>query len=95
LYESITAYGRYWLFEENGTLIETNDLRQVSRTANGPCRYAPVGGACTLDARELGNIPGRGMIEVMTAYGRYWEFDGAGRVLPGSDVLLSNVPRFR
>ncbi len=40
-------------------------------------------------------MPGRGLIETITAYGRYWEFDGANNPLPGSGALLSSMPRFR
>ncbi len=95
LIESITAYGRYFIFDAAGTMIGGDSLRNVARYAAGPCAYAPAGGNCSFDARELAVKPGAGLVETITAYGRYWEWDGSGNVLPGSGALLNTVPRFR
>ncbi len=75
LYESITAYGRYWIFNSNGSQIETGSLNSVSRYASGPCAYAPNGQHCRFDARDLRlNTSGK-VIETITAYGRYFEWN--------------------
>jgi hypothetical protein len=95
LIESIYGYGRYWNFNEAGVQLEEGDLRAVSRYANGPCAWAPAGQACVFDTRELANVPGQGLVETITAYGRYWGFDAANNPHPGSGALLSSMPRFR
>jgi subtilisin family serine protease len=73
--ESITAYGRYWLFDANGNLIASDSLFGPPRYANGPCLYAPAGQNCVFDTRELHALPGGGFRETITAYGRYFEWD--------------------
>ncbi|QRN99339.1 S8 family serine peptidase [Archangium violaceum] len=95
LIESINGYGRYWIFNAAGTQLEEGDLRAVPRYANGPCAWAPAGQACVFDTRELAVVPGQGLVETITAYGRYWEFDAANNPRPGSGALLSSIPRFR
>jgi hypothetical protein len=56
LYESITAYGKYWNFDYNNNyaLISTGDLTSVPRYANfgGPC-YGKTPGTCTFDTRSM------------------------------------------
>ncbi len=76
--ESITAYGRYWIFDASGTVIGTDTLLSVPRFANGPCAYRPAGTTCTFGSRELRSLPGGGMIETITAYGRYFQWDANG-----------------
>lgn len=94
--ESLSAYGSGWNYDLSGNQVGAAfSLRSIARYANGPCLYAPAGGACTFDTRELANVPGQGLIETLTAHGRYWQFDGAGNPLPGTGMLLRDVARFR
>jgi hypothetical protein len=74
LFESITAYGRYWIFNASGTMIETNLLTNVARYASGPCAYRPSGQLCAFDSLELRRLPDGSYIETITAYGRYFEW---------------------
>ncbi|MFZ2754101.1 MAG: S8 family serine peptidase, partial [Lysobacteraceae bacterium] len=78
LYESITAYGRYWIFDAVGNLVGTDTLLSVPRFANGPCAYRPAGTVCTFGSRELRHLPSGAQVETVTAYGRYFEWDGNG-----------------
>jgi hypothetical protein len=95
IFEGITAYGRYFIFRWDGTFVEANALTSVPRYLAGPCRYRPTGSLCAFDTSEKKRVNGR-IIEVITAYGRYWEFiDGSDTPLPGSDVPLNTVERFK
>ena len=80
LVESITAYGRYWIFDAAGNPIGSDTLLSVPRFANGPCAYRPTGTTCTFGSRELRRAPGGGMIETITAYGYYFEWDVNGNL---------------
>jgi hypothetical protein len=91
--ESITAYGRYWIFDAAGNLIGTDDLFTVPRYASGPCAYRSTRGPCTFDSRELRSVPGGGMIETITAYGRYFEWDVNGNL--SQNEPLNKVPHLR
>ncbi len=95
LFESITAYGRYWIFDAAGNLIGTDTLLSVPRFASGPCAYRPAGATCTLTSRELRRVPGSGMIETATAYGRYFEWDVNGNPTANHGRLLTSIPRLR
>ncbi len=95
LVESITAYGRYWIFDAAGGLIGTDTLISVPRFANGPCAYRPAGTACTITSRELRRVPGSGMMETATAYGRYFEWDVNGNPTANHGQPLSAIPRLR
>jgi len=47
-YESITAYGQYWLYDANGAFVDTGDLNNLY--GSGPCAgYAPK--TCRLRTR--------------------------------------------
>jgi subtilisin family serine protease len=95
IFEGITSYGNYYIFRWDGTFISSNSLTSVPRYADGPCKYKPAGGYCTFDTSEKKRINGE-IIEVITAYGRYWEFkDGVDTPRPGSDVLLKDMARFK
>lgn len=93
LFESITAYGRYWIFDGAGTMIETQPLLNVPRYASGPCAYRPAGTTCTFDARDLQHVPGAGMRETVVAYGRYFEWDANGLPTANNNKLLTTIPR--
>lgn len=93
LYESITAYGRYWIFDSVGTLIGTDTLLSVPRYANGPCAYRPAGAVCTFGSRELRHLPSGAQVETVTAYGRYFEWDGNGNLTVNQ--ALDTVQRLR
>ncbi len=95
IFEGITAYGNYYIFRWDGTFIGSNSLMSVTRYIDGPCKYKPAGGYCTFDTSEKKRLDGK-IIEVITAYGRYWEFeDGIDTPRPGSDVLLKDMARFK
>ncbi len=98
--ESITAYGRYWVFNvlPNGgfSVIASGSLLDVLRYGNVPCRDQQTAGACNLDTRSI-SVGGNGhLIESITAYGRYWNYDIEDGYLQlagnGSDLLT--VPRY-
>ena len=95
LYESITAYGRYWIFDASSNLVGTNTLLSVPRFANGPCAYRSAGSICTFGSRELRHIAGGARIETVIAYGRYFEWDGNGNPTANHGQLLINIPRLR
>ena len=95
LYESITAYGRYWVFDGAGGLVGTDMLMNVPRYADGPCAYTPAGQSCTFDSHEMRNTTSGGMIETVIANGRYFEWDGNGVPTANNGVLLKNVARMR
>lgn len=94
LFESITAYGRYWIFDRSGNVTGTNTLVSVDRYRTGPCAYAPAGQACTFGSREL-RLSGSGHIETITAYGRYFEWGTNGQPTINHGVLLKNIARLR
>ena len=98
--ESITAHGQFWNFdvENHHAPIEGNGLHleRVTRYATGPCAGQPAG-TCKLDTRVVvafvdGFNNGR-QIESITAYGKFWNFDGDAP-LPGSGQNLETVPRY-
>jgi hypothetical protein len=72
--ESITAYGRYWIFDGTGKLMETDEQRNIARYSNGPCRYAPSNAQCRFDSRELSREDPHTTLETVTAYGRLFEW---------------------
>lgn len=95
IFESISAYGSYFIFRWDGTFLESRPLLSVTRYAAGPCQHRPSGAQCSFDTSEKKRVNGK-IIEVITAYGRYWEFeDGSDTPLPGSGVELKDVARFR
>jgi hypothetical protein len=94
LFESVTAYGRYWTFDGGGTLLESNLLTNVARYASGPCAWRPSGQICTFDSRELRRLPDGSQLETVTAYGRYFEWlNGASTANNG--LALTSIPRMR
>lgn len=95
LFESITAYGRYWIFDGGGRMIESNPLLNVTRYATGPCAYRPAGTTCKFDSLDLQRIPGGGISETITAYGRYFEWDGNGNPTFNHGKLLTTIIRMR
>jgi Subtilase family len=92
--ESITAYGHYFLYRSDGSYIGHNTLTSVARYAAGPCSYAPAGGICKFDSLDFKRVNNR-LVEVITAYGRYWEFDGQAMLPTGNGRLLKDVARFK
>ncbi len=86
--ETVVAYGRMWKFNFAGQLLGSPVEPQS-------VPYAPAGAACTFDTRELANVPGQGLLETITAYGRYWQFNEGGTARSGSGALLTSMPRFQ
>ncbi len=100
--ESITASGKYWNFNRDGSPWAGNGskLETVPRYANGPCSVRPVGTACTFDTRAIMTVNGQ-TTEAITAYGRYWNFDDRGNPWPrdqatnkGNGDYLESIPRY-
>jgi hypothetical protein len=95
LLESITAYGRYFGYDERGhRLADTGaDLTQIPRYATGPCKgHAP--GTCKLDTRTFGLVDGK-VVEVTTAYGFVFRWlpaePNAFSEIQPSSVPLTNI----
>lgn len=95
LFESITAYGRYWIFSGAGQMLESNPLLNVTRYANGPCAYRPAGTTCKFDSLDLQRMPNGAIYETITAYGRYFEWDGNGVPTINHGKLLTTIARMR
>jgi Peptidase family M23 len=91
--ESITAYGKFWNFDVNGNPWGTSNgasLHSVARYATGPCAGIPDG-QCTFDTRTFAPD----LIESITAYGRFWNFDANGNPWGTSNgASLHIVPRY-
>jgi subtilisin family serine protease len=93
--EGIAAYGNYYIFTWDGTFKESKPLTTVARYAAGPCQYRPAGEKCTFDSSEKKYVNGQ-IVEVITAYGRYWEFvSGSDVPVPGTGVELKTMARFK
>jgi len=90
--ETITAYGRYFDFNQsNGAYIGSGLLSGVTRY-QPICNTHPV---CTFDTRTYVQLPGVSQyLESITAYGRYWNFDAATGALLDSGTLAS-VPAYK
>ncbi|MXV12437.1 hypothetical protein DYQ93_15540 [Xanthomonas sp. LMG 8992] len=86
LVESVNAYGQYWMWDANGKLLASGPLQSVARYQQ-ICWYGPAGEACKFDTRELKN----NRHEVITAYGRYFEFDGETLI---QNTALADMARF-
>jgi hypothetical protein len=94
-YESITAYGRVWNFDQNGNSLPGSGalLSNLPRYAIGPCG-ATVGAGCRFDTRTLAQESATGgIMEYITAYQHYWIYDGTGNLLKSG--MLLNDPRYR
>ncbi len=102
--ESITANGRYYLYDFDGNFLASDLLTNVKRygtngfsiggSSAGPCTYAPAGELCHFDAREFKRVDGK-LIEVIIAYGRYWEFEDQNDIPLVAGSLIENIARFR
>lgn len=86
LVESVNAYGQYWMWDANGKLLASGPLQSVARYQQ-ICWYGPAGEPCKFDTRELKN----NRHEVITAYGRYFEFDGETLI---QNTALADMARF-
>jgi len=89
--ETITAYGRYFDFNQStGAYIGSGLLTGVSRYVP-ICNLKPASQTyCTFDTRTYVQLPGIAQyIESITAYGRYWNFDAATGALLDSGTLAS------
>ncbi|MDY4284186.1 S8 family serine peptidase [Xanthomonas sp. LF06-19] len=86
LVESVNAYGQYWMWDANGNLLASGPLQSVARYQQ-ICNYGPAGTPCKFDTRELKS----NRHEVITAYGRYFEFNGETLI---QNTALADMPRF-
>jgi hypothetical protein len=97
--ESITAYGKFWNYDIDNNYAPLagngSNLESVPRWAAGPCVGQPAG-QCRFDSRTVFAITsfnGGRQTESITAYGKFWNFDGDAS-LSGSGSNLEAVPRF-
>ncbi|MDO8336148.1 MAG: hypothetical protein Q7T74_05220, partial [Candidatus Saccharibacteria bacterium] len=78
VWESITAYGKGYNFYISGaapvTGVNNFDLTTVQRYKDGPC-FGKAAGQCVFDTRTFWKTS-LGMIESITAYGKYYNFLG-------------------
>ena len=100
LVESVTAYGKSWNWwvDAQGNYAPAEqglDLDAVPRFHAGPCAYKPPGGPCAFETRTFVDFDGK-LIESITAYGRYWNFDAyePWTAWPTNGSLLSEVSRY-
>ena len=104
--ESITAYGRYWNWNENLAQTDQNlrwelqpadnrDLTSVDRYAGGPCAGKSAG-TCTFDSRAMYLESNSSKTESITAYGKFWNFNSANgwASVSGNGDDLTTVPRY-
>lgn len=93
--ETITAYGRYFDFRwSNGAFIASGALASVPRYRQ-ICNHKPANQAhCTFDTRTYVQIPNFPYMESITAYGRFWNFDGNTGALLDSG-LLADVGKYK
>lgn len=93
--ETITAYGRYFDFQwSNGAFIASGILASVPRYQQ-ICSFKPASQTyCTFDSRTYVQIPNFPYMESITAYGRFWNFDGNTGALLDSG-LLANVSKYK
>lgn len=99
VFESVTAYGRYWLFDVAGNALggSGSDLKTVARYANGPCLQAVQNNQpCRFESRAIGRL-GKDSpiwIESITAYGKGYNFDANGAPIDGNGFDLKSIGRF-
>ena len=94
LWESVSAYGKYWNFRIDGSVVDGSgsDLTSVKRYSAGPCAGAAAG-TCTFDTRTQAQI-GPELWESITAHGKYWNFRFDGSPVDGSGSDLTSVTRY-
>lgn len=101
--ESITANGFDWNFNAiNLSLIAAGSLNSVSRydayicTGRTPCTFDTRTFKTNLVKNAFGDGPnytdGTSVIEAITAYGSYWEFDPYGNLIASGN--LNAVPKY-
>ena len=73
---------------------QSNDLTSIPRYADGPCKGQSPGN-CKFDSRTVATVDGR-LIESITAYGKYWNFDFNNNYQPviGNGSDLNSVSRY-
>lgn len=94
-YEALTAKGKYWIFDGD-TLIESKDLTTVARYAapTGPCA-GKAAATCRFDNVAFSSpLQGSPLVETITAYGKYWRFDGETPIAPVGGALVESVGRY-
>lgn len=72
--EGINAYGRYFVYNVSGTLLESGYTHDVPRYSSGPCSYRPSGSLCNIDSRQVRVDNTGNVIETLVAYGRFFEW---------------------
>lgn len=94
--ETITAYGRYYDFDDaSHATLASGTLASVARYAP-ICALKPAGDAwCRFDTRGFVRLAANApLLETITAYGRWWNFDAASGSFVASGALR-DVARYR
>lgn len=94
LWESVTAYGRFWNWDglDRTTVSSAASLDSIPKynQPNGPCYNNPN---CIFDTRTFVNV-GSQVWESMTAYGKYYNLDSKdGHLL--NNGILADITRYR
>jgi len=90
--ESITAKGRLWNFEANGTPWASNgSLLETYPAFQGACSGQPAG-ACVLETRAFA-LYGSKLMEFITARGQSWALDNGAATDNGS--LIGQTRRYQ
>jgi subtilisin family serine protease len=90
--EYVTANQQYWIYDNNRTLMKTGMLIDVPRYREGPCNAVR---SCTFETQEFYTAANGGRSEVVTAHGRYYEWDTLGNPSPYNGMSLRDIPRMR
>jgi hypothetical protein len=102
IFESVLRQGRYFTYTPEGgyRLLGSGLLESVPHfapSANGPCTDQ-VAGSCRFDTRSVVVAWGSGTVvrDEITARGRRWVYDGAGRPVPSVPLgqPLTDVARY-
>jgi hypothetical protein len=91
LIEFITAYGKYWSFENGTATASGADLSTIARYSK-ICELRN-GGLCTFDTRAFVTLDGK-LTETVTAYGKHFSFDESGKGWNDNGGDLTAVPRY-
>ena len=87
-----TPNGRSWAFDNGLPTDVGTDIASVARYQEA-CAGRLPGQACRFSTRAFVNLDGQ-LLETITAYGKYFTYDSAGRRAPDNGIDLTQVPRY-
>lgn len=93
LLEYVTAAGRQWVYENNQMTGAGVPLAAIPRYRPVCAAAAAYGAPCIFDTRVFVK-QGPEVVESITAYGRSFELDINGNVLPNAGIDLMQSPRY-